>query len=130
MLRVTCGLSLATWTSLFVGLAWALRQSGAFVYCLALAIAIFAIALSAMMLLRNRPLLLGPMFIVSVLGLLPGLWGLGLLLFCVGATFGSSLRPAMATEWFFAVALTLMLVPPINWAILWRDHRHEIASKI
>jgi hypothetical protein len=129
MLRLTSALSVATWASLFVGLAGALRISGEFVFWLALAISVLAIALSGAMFVRNRPFLLGPMFIVSVLGLLPGLWGLGFLLYCIGVTFGSS-PPATAAEWFFAVALTLMLVPPINWAILWRDYRHAAALNI
>ena len=129
MLRVTSALSVVTWASLLVGLAWVLWQSGAFVYGLALAVCVLAIALSATMLVRNRPFLLGTMLSVSILGLLPGLWGVLLLFYCIGVTFGSS-TPARPVEWFFAIILGLMLLPPINWAILWRDHRHDIALNI
>jgi hypothetical protein len=46
---------------------------------------------------------------------------IGLFFYCVVA----STNPI---EWFVAISFALML--PFNWAILWRDYRHDIALNI
>jgi hypothetical protein len=135
MLRATSAVSLVTWLSLLVGLtivSWPLSGlTGAdmLLYGIVLLVSAIGVFLSFVMLLRNRPFFLGLSFFISVLGLWPGLVGLGFLFYSVG-TLDRPIVPATPHEWFFAVTLSLMLVPPINWAILWRDYRHDLALRI
>ncbi|HEY2710879.1 MAG TPA: hypothetical protein VGI60_00050 [Chthoniobacterales bacterium] len=124
MLRLISALSIVTWASLFVESLSALWQSRAIIYGITVGISAIAIVLSTVMLAQNRPFLLGLAPFLSVLGLLPGLSGLAALFYCIGGP------PARSIDWFSSISLALMLVPPFNWAILWRDYRHDIALNI
>jgi len=132
MLRLTSAFSLVTWASLLVGtvvLAWRSTGPDAVLYVVIVLLSATAVALSFVMLLRNRPFLLGLCFFLSVLGILPGLGGIGLLFSCIGTLDSSSTR-ATSVEWFFAATLALMLALPVSWGSLWRDYRHDIALNI
>ena len=133
MLRLTSAFSLVTWASLLVGtgvVAWRSPEPDAALYVVIVIVLLStAVALSLIMLLRNRPFLLGLCFLLSVLGIFPGLYGLGLIFYCIGTLDSSSAR-ATSIEWFFAVTLVLTLALPISWGSLWRDYRHDIALNI
>ncbi|HEY2801968.1 MAG TPA: hypothetical protein VGI85_15365 [Chthoniobacterales bacterium] len=130
MLRITSLVSIVTWTTLGVGSALALRQFGTAIFGVFAVISVLATIPAVVMLVRNHPFLLGPTLFVSVLGLLPGFWGVALLFYCIGSASGSSIVATKPIEWLLAIGLVLMFVPPINWAILWRDYRHDIALNI
>jgi hypothetical protein len=127
MLRLTSVLSIVTWAALLVGCALALwfGSSDALFYIAGLVLGTTVIILSLTILVRNQPVFLGLMFFLSLFGLLPGLYGVAGIFWCIA--MGSAATPL---EWCFAVSLALMLVPPFNWATLWRDYRHDIALDI
>ena len=132
MLRLISALSVATWIGLLVGSTVALRQprSDATLFGILLLVSIVAVILYSVTLVRNRPFLVGLSFFISVLGLLPGLWGIGLLFYCIALTFGSSMSGATFSQWFFAINNAIMIALPINWASLWRDCRHDVRLNI
>jgi hypothetical protein len=133
MLKLTSALSIFTWTSLLVGCTldvW-FRSSDVAVYLVGLVLSVAAIILSLTMLVQNRPFFLGLMFLISLLGILPGLLGVAAVFRCISVASGPGFDgPVRALDWLFAASLSLMLVPPINWAILWRDYRHDAALNI
>jgi hypothetical protein len=110
--------------------AWPLNPSDAGLFVGLWLVSAAMIALSAVALTRNRPFLLGVCFFLSLLGIFPGLWGVGFLFYCIAITFGSSTDHATVFQWFCAAMLPLLLVLPIHWASLWRDYRHDIALNI
>jgi hypothetical protein len=133
MLRLTTALSIVPWASLLIGCTLALwfGFSDLAIYTAGLILNVTAVILSLTMLVRNQPFVLGLMFLISILGILPGLLGVAAIFRCIAAGFGSgSDGSAKAVDWLFAVSLTLMLVTPINWAILWRGYRHDAALNI
>lgn len=133
MLRLTSALSVVTWTCVLVGAVgagWPLTGTDGGFFSGVLLVSGVMIALSSVVLARNRLFLPGLCFFLSLVGILPGLWGVGFLFYCIAITFGSSGDHATFFQWLFALILPLLLVLPINWASLWRDYRHEIALNI
>ena len=133
MLRLTSVLSILTWASLLLACTLALWSgfSGTAIYIGALVLGVIAIFLSLAMLIRNRAFFVGPMFLISLFGVVPGLLGVAAIFRCLAVAFGAGFDGGgSALDCLFALSLSLMLVPPINWAILWRDHRHDTALNI
>lgn len=133
MLRLTSFLSLLTWISLLVAgtiaALWPPGRSETVFFGVLILVSAVGASLSAIMLARNRPFGIGLSFFISLLGLLPGLYGIGLFVYCITVTFGSSRNGASGAQWFFAINNSIMLALPITWASLWRDYRHEIADQ-
>ena len=132
MLRVAGIFSVLTWMSVLVGatvVMWPIDlPSYQIQYAIVLALALATIVPCIVMLSRNRPFRVLLSFLVSIAGgLLFGIVGLGVLVYCVLSVLapGSFTRPS-AVEWFYGVNNAIMLALPFCWAFLWREHLHRM----